>query len=296
MRSTYGDKGEKMRSNDMVHVAGGTGWVVQMVIDHNREHPEDWKQLMVFDLADERWVELFPSEGNDGDISPESPAIAPLLFWPIERTNVHLMPHSAVVGTHKMPDVGRRVMRVLFNETGGEVYRTRKNLYSLYDEWVAKMLHDNSGMWRKENSAPKPPKWHPEPPKDLDDGNPFPWMFVKGIGFVRRRPFTDRWEDRDFKPGGTGEWDMFYTDPKVDADEVGELRNAVSFWQQHVETESECRLSKEQEKDQTKDLPEGVVDRMCHDCGPPFRGCVCLNIEDMEEEVDLSSKLTCSVV
>lgn len=301
MRSTYADKGETMRAEDMVHVAGGTGWVVQMVIDHNRDHPEEWKQLMVFDITDERWLELFPSEGEEEYIAPENPAIAPFMFTPIGRNCVYLTPHSTVVGTCNITDVVHRAMRELFNDTAYEIFRKRKNSESPYDEWVAKMLHDNSGMWRKENRCPDPPGWYPEPPPpphiDLDRGNPFPWMFVRGIGFVRRRPFLDRWNDRKFKPQGTGEWDMFYGNPKVEEDESKQLAHAVRFWEQRVESEWEDRMALEEAEDQTCSLPNGIADRMCHECAPHFED-VCLNIEDMDEveEMELSSRSTCSVV
>lgn len=35
LRSVHADKGEKMLPKEMVEVAGGTGWVVKMVIDYN---------------------------------------------------------------------------------------------------------------------------------------------------------------------------------------------------------------------------------------------------------------------
>ena len=64
-------------------------------------------------------------------------------------------------------------------------------------------------------------------------------MFVRGVGFVRRRPHYDRWDQPLCKPAGSGEWNMFYADPIPDADPAVEMQHAVSFWRGRVEAYSE---------------------------------------------------------
>ena len=39
-------------------VEGGTGMTVQMCVDHNRDYPEFWKDVFVFDESRQKWYEL----------------------------------------------------------------------------------------------------------------------------------------------------------------------------------------------------------------------------------------------
>lgn len=145
---------------------------MQMVVNHNRDHPEQWKKLFVFDEFDERW-----SDDDEEHLckAPGDIAMAPLGFVAVNRDYVLLDWRSTVVGSRKISDVTRRAMRNLFCTTAADLFRCRKFLLSPYDEWVAEMLYDNS----KRRCGPDPPAGYPEdPPEREGDGNPFPWMFV----------------------------------------------------------------------------------------------------------------------
>ena len=136
-RSVLGDKG------DMLQVCGRRVWLVQMVIDHNREHPDEWKKLFVFDEEDERWLELMSTAGDE-----EYETVMDLMFAPVKRDYVTLDWRSAVLGSRKITDVTRITMRDLFGLTASELFKRRTHLHPPYDHWVAGMLYDNSNMMR----------------------------------------------------------------------------------------------------------------------------------------------------
>lgn len=271
LRSVYGNKDEEMRTEDMTQVCGRRGWMVQMVIDHNRDHPDQWKKIFVFDEMDERWLDLAARMDDDEEMrcmAPEDLAIAPFYFLTVNRDYVMLDWHSTVVGSRKISDTTRKALRELFCVTADELFRCRKFLLSSYDEWVARMLYDNSTYGR----APLPPAEYPaESLYREDDGNPFPWMFVRGVGFVRRRDYHDRWYDKTFRPAGTGEWNWVYGDPAIDViDEEVERSHAVSFWRGWTESYAEEQQQQRQAENQS--------------------GCVCLLVE-AEDEICLPMEL-----
>lgn len=278
LRSVYGDKGEEMRTEDMTQVCGKRAWLVQLVIDHNRDFPDQKKKLFVFDEFDDRWLQLVsPLEDEEVEgRTPNDVAISPFYFTAVNRDYVTLDWHSTVVGSRKLHDVPRRVLRNLFCLTVDEFFKRRSYLLSPYDEWVVKLLYDNSKMER----GPEPPKEYPEEPPECEgDGNPFPWMFVRGIGFVRRRPNKDQWDDRTFRPGGTGEWDWFYGNPEVDDRPEVEQGHAMTFWWGRVESYEAWRCQKTNKKGSLLSLaiqyPDCFVDLDDDDesVNPPSKPC-----------------------
>lgn len=154
-----------------------------------------------------------------------------------------------------------------------------------------RLLHDSSKAFEQQHwLPPEAPYWYPEPP-EIDDSNPFPWMFVKGMGWVCcNNNFGLNWFDLE--------------EPKPDPHTQVELVNAVLYWQKHVESEKDVLLAKMQEEDQQRGPPKGAVDVMCHACGPPFRLCVCGEAEERAVEIvaenmtaeEVTNKMVCSVV
>lgn len=114
-----------------------------------------------------------------------------------------------------------------------------------------RLLHDSSKAFEQQHwLPPEAPYWYPEPP-EIDDSNPFPWMFVKGMGWVCcNNNFGLNWFDLE--------------EPKPDPNTQVELVNAVLYWQKHVESEKDVLLAKMQEEDQQRGPPKGAVDVMCH--------------------------------
>lgn len=154
-----------------------------------------------------------------------------------------------------------------------------------------RLLHDSSKAFEQQHwLPPEAPYWYPEPP-EIDDSNPFPWMFVKGMGWVCcNNNFGLNWFDLE--------------EPKPDPNTQVELVNAVLYWQKHVESEKDVLLAKMQEEDQQRGPPKGAVDVMCHACGPPFRLCVCGEAKERAVEIvaenmtaeEVTNKMVCSVV
>ena len=48
----------RFEDDSFTTVEGGTGWTVQMCVDHNREYPDLWKPLFVYDEGRMEWYEL----------------------------------------------------------------------------------------------------------------------------------------------------------------------------------------------------------------------------------------------
>lgn len=91
---------------------------------------------------------------------------------------------------------------------------------------------------------------------------------------MRRRDHYDRWDERSYRPAGSGEWDMFYANPITDIREDVEMQHAVSFWRGRTEVNAE--LSEEKDSSKT---------------------CICLQLEEEENnENNLYSNHRCVIV
>ena len=99
-------------------VKGGTGVTVQMCVDHNREFPDEFKTLCVFDEKLNKWFELSDEKKTSSDraevtMTP-SRALGYLEF--VECPSApHLYVTTAVVGSRTLGEVGRRQMKEQFN-------------------------------------------------------------------------------------------------------------------------------------------------------------------------------------
>ena len=53
--------------DSLTTVEGGTGMTVQMGVDHNRDYPDFWKDVFVFDESRQKWYELEREDMRDPD-------------------------------------------------------------------------------------------------------------------------------------------------------------------------------------------------------------------------------------
>ena len=51
----------------LTSVEGGTGMTVQLCVDHNRDYPDAWKDVFVFDESRQKWYELEREDMRDPD-------------------------------------------------------------------------------------------------------------------------------------------------------------------------------------------------------------------------------------
>ena len=104
-------------------VKGDADWYVQMVIDHNISHADDWKDLYVFDVNDETWYELNKYDEDKCDWSPNpDTCVAPFIFLP--ATGVPLLSRkSGVVGSTKLSAGATQVLNTVFNRTLSTLFR-----------------------------------------------------------------------------------------------------------------------------------------------------------------------------
>ena len=110
--------------DSLTTVDGGTGMTVQMGVDHNRDFPDAWKELFVFDESRQRWYELEREDSFDPELDDIvfTDALGPLAF----RESLcmpMLHPRSAVVGSRTLGELGRRTLKDQFKRTVKE--RTR---------------------------------------------------------------------------------------------------------------------------------------------------------------------------
>ena len=134
----------KFEDDSLTTVEGGTGMTVQMCVDYNRDFPNLWKEVFVFDESRHRWYELERDEPLDSELDVEyvfTNALGPLvfrecLFAPILRTT------SAVVGSRTLGELGRRTLKDQFNRTVKERTRLQWEVpEKKKDEEVEKLCH-----------------------------------------------------------------------------------------------------------------------------------------------------------
>ena len=178
----------KLNPTNAAIVRGGTGWTVQMTVDHNRTYPVDWKPLLVYDLEEKRWFELTRGERWTVDeYGNPPPNVSPFMFLECVRPPL-LVPVSAVVGSRGLTDSGKKEMKALFDRTGSEAYRVSEQCNTEYDKWVSRAISDATVSLNE--CPPELPAGIPTPPP-LEDGQKYPWLFVRNSGWVRRKEETE---------------------------------------------------------------------------------------------------------
>ena len=131
----------QFEDDSLTVVEGGTGMTVQMCVDYNRDFPNLWKEVFVFDESRHRWYELERDEPTDPELDDEyvfTDALGPLvfrecLFAPVLRTT------SAVVGSRTLGELGRRTLKDQFNRTVKERMRLQWQVAEKKDEEVDKL-------------------------------------------------------------------------------------------------------------------------------------------------------------
>ena len=93
--------------DSLTTVEGGTGMTVQMCVDHNRDYPEQWKELFVFDESRDSWYELEREESWDSDMDEVvvTESLGDLAFRECFCGPI-LHPLSAVVGSRTLRRTG----------------------------------------------------------------------------------------------------------------------------------------------------------------------------------------------
>ena len=68
--------------DSLTTLEGGTGMTVQMCVDHNRDYPDYWKDVFVFDESRQKWYELEQEDMRDPDDEDFTftDALGPLAF------------------------------------------------------------------------------------------------------------------------------------------------------------------------------------------------------------------------
>ena len=171
---------------EMESVCGGTGWGVQMTIDYNRQFNQfgKSKELFVFDLDETCWFRLVKTEDETNDSTRE-----PFKFERMKDYTPLLARKSAIIGTRDLPHWGRDAIKRLFDNTLEKLFHTKNIVENEYEDYVAKMLHDDPDVLNQ--SPPPPPKDTPCNPPDLMDENDNPWVWLWGTGWIRRKKIAD---------------------------------------------------------------------------------------------------------
>ena len=108
----------KFEDDSLTSVEGGTGLTVQMCVDHNRDYPDLWKEVYVFDESRQKWYELERQDMRDPDEEDAtmSETLGPLAFR--ERVSAPILyKRSGVVGSRTLGALGRFTMKQHFNRT-----------------------------------------------------------------------------------------------------------------------------------------------------------------------------------
>ena len=116
----------KFEDESLTSVEGGSGVTVQMCVDHNRDHPDQWKDVFVFDESRDRWYELERDESYDSDTSECEMVFTETLGTLTFREcfcGPILHPVSAVVGSRTLGERGRLTMKDQFKRTVKEHQR-----------------------------------------------------------------------------------------------------------------------------------------------------------------------------
>ena len=104
--------------DSLTTVEGGTGMTVQMCVDHNRDYPNMWKDVFVFDESRQKWYELECGKryDTDDDDAKFTEALEPFAFVECVSSPI-LHPVSAVVGSRTLGELGRRTLKDQFKRT-----------------------------------------------------------------------------------------------------------------------------------------------------------------------------------
>ena len=134
----------------LTSVEGGTGMTVQLCVDHNRDYPDMWKEVFVFDESRQKWYELEREDMRDADEEEVefSERLGHLAFRECLCAPI-LHPTSAVVGSRTLGVLGRRVLKDQFKRTVKERARWGATEGELRDE-VEKMRQMFKRMSLKE--------------------------------------------------------------------------------------------------------------------------------------------------
>ena len=109
----------RFEDDSLTTVEGGTGWTVQMCVDHNRDYPEMWKDVFVFDEGRKAWYELERVEDYEDDYHVNlTEALGDLRFnecfsAPILHTRSAVVRHRVIgeCARHAMKDQFARTMK-----------------------------------------------------------------------------------------------------------------------------------------------------------------------------------------
>ena len=104
--------------DSLTSVEGGTGMTVQMCVDHNRDYPDLWKDVFVFDESRQKWYELEREDMRDPDDEDAtlSNTLGPLAFRECLCAPI-LYKSSGVVGSRTLGVLGRYTMKQQFRRT-----------------------------------------------------------------------------------------------------------------------------------------------------------------------------------
>ena len=108
----------KFEDDSLTNVEGGTGMTVQMCVDHNRDYPDEWKGVFVFDESRQKWYELEREDMRDPDDEDVtfSDTLGPLAFRECMCSPI-LYKSSGVVGSRTLGVLGRYTMKQQFRRT-----------------------------------------------------------------------------------------------------------------------------------------------------------------------------------
>ena len=113
--------------DSLTTVEGGTGMTVQMCVDHNRDYPEQWKELFVFDESRDSWYELERVESWDLDLDEVvvTESLGDLTFRECFCDPI-LHPRGAVLGSRTLGELGCLTLKDQFKRTIKEYMRWRR--------------------------------------------------------------------------------------------------------------------------------------------------------------------------
>ena len=129
----------KFQDDSLTSVEGGTGITVQMCVDHNRDYPDQWKDVLVFDESRQKWYELEREDMRDPDVEDAtmSETLGPLTFR--ERVSAPILyKNSGVVGSRTLGALGRFTMKQHFNRTI-KTFSGRQRIATNMDEEVERV-------------------------------------------------------------------------------------------------------------------------------------------------------------
>lgn len=170
-----------LRCNTMIKVASKEGRIVQSVIDHNREFPEIWKELFVFDVIEERWFVL--EKDRPEWQHPLHKAIMPFLFLPMASgDSVPILARRTLLVGNATTDV-RHIVRYMFRRTMDHVFHCRTVRTGAYDDWLDRQLRGHY------TTDPMPPVPADIPVQQIvrEMGPSSTWVWVWGHGWLHRR-------------------------------------------------------------------------------------------------------------